>query len=108
MSSKITYLTQENFESEALKSELPVLVDFYADWCGPCQMLSPVLENLATKYDGKAKICKLNIDEHKKIALQYQVMSIPTLLFIKDGEIKEKTVGALSESDISSKLDQML
>lgn len=108
MSSKIAYLTQENFETEALKSELPVLVDFYADWCGPCQMLSPILENLATKYDGKAKICKLNIDEHKKIALQYQVMSIPTLLFIKDGEIKEKAVGALSESDLSSKLDQML
>ena len=89
MSANTIYLTADNFEEEVLKSPVPVLVDFYADWCGPCQALGPVIDALADKYQGKAKICKLNIDEHRKVALSYKVMSIPTLFFFKDGKLRE-------------------
>lgn len=101
---KIVYLTNDDFEQEAMKSELPVIVDFYADWCGPCKMIGPVLADLAAKYEGKAKICKINIDEERKLAIAHKVMSIPTLFFIKDGEIKERVTGALSPNDLEDKL----
>ncbi len=108
MSEHITYLTAETYESEALRSELPVLIDFYADWCGPCQALLPVIDLVAEKYAGKVKVCKINIDDQKKLAISNQVMSIPTLFFIKDGEIKERVTGALAQPALEEKLDAML
>lgn len=108
MSENIKYLTVDNFDEEVLKASQPVLVDFYADWCGPCQALGPVIDNLADKYAGKIKIAKLNIDEHRKVALTYRVMSIPTLFFFKDGEIVERITGALPQAALEQKLDALL
>ncbi|HHX13987.1 MAG TPA: thioredoxin [Clostridiales bacterium] len=102
------YLTVDNFDEEVLKASQPVLVDFYADWCGPCQALGPIIDNLADKYAGKIKIAKLNIDEHRKVALTYRVMSIPTLFFFKDGEIVERITGALPQAALEQKLDALL
>lgn len=104
----IIYLTDENYESEAMQSDIPVLVDFYADWCGPCKMVGPILEDMATKYAGKAKICKINIDEQRKLAIANKVMSIPTLFFIKDGEVNERVSGALPQSVLEEKLDALI
>ena len=104
----IIYLTDENYEDEAMKSELPVLVDFYAEWCGPCKMVGPSIEDMAAKYAGKAKICKINIDEQRKLAITNKVMSIPTLFFIKDGEIKERISGALPQAALEEKLDALI
>lgn len=107
MSTNIIYLTVDTFEEEVLKSPVPVLVDFYADWCGPCQALAPLMDVLADKYEGKAKVCKLNIDEQRKLALSYKVMSIPTLFFIKDGEIQERITGALPQPALEEKLEAL-
>lgn len=85
--------TAENFETEVLQSEVPVLVDFYADWCGPCQMMAPMVEELAKKYDGKAKVGKINVDEQPELASKYRVMSIPTFIVFKNGEAAEVAVG---------------
>lgn len=84
--------TTANFEEEVLKSEIPVLVDFYADWCGPCQMMAPVIGQLAGEYEGKVKIGKLNVDENPDIAVQYKVMSIPTMIIFRNGEVFSKEV----------------
>lgn len=108
MSNNVLYLTEETFETEALKSEIPVLVDFYADWCGPCKMVAPIMDDMAEKYAGKAKICKINIDEQRKLAIANKVMSIPTLFFIKDGEVKERITGALPQSQLEEKLQSLL
>lgn len=107
MSKNTVHLTADNFDGEVIKSSVPVLVDFYADWCGPCQALGPVIDNLADKYQGKAKICKINIDEHRKIALTYKVMSIPTMFLFKDGEIKERITGGLPASVLEEKIDAL-
>jgi thioredoxin len=104
----IIYLTDENYESEAMGSDIPVLIDFYADWCGPCKMVGPIIEDIATKYEGKAKICKINIDEQRKLAITNKVMSIPTMFFIKNGEIKERISGALPQSVLEEKLEALL
>ena len=104
----IIYVTEETYESEVIISEVPVLVDFYADWCGPCQMVGPILETLAAKYEDKAKIVKINIDEQRKLAIANKVMSIPTMLFIKDGEIKERFSGALPQSVLEEKLGALI
>ncbi|MGI6731530.1 MAG: thioredoxin [Anaerovoracaceae bacterium] len=103
----IVYLTEENYNAEAMESDLPVLVDFYAEWCGPCKMIGPVLEDMAQKYAGKAKICKINIDEQRKLAIANKVMSIPTILFIKDGEIKDRITGALPQAELEEKLEAL-
>jgi thioredoxin 1 len=95
-----TRVSDRTFEEEVLKSELPVLVDFWATWCAPCQMVVPSLEYLAQNYKDKIKIRKLNVDENPKITSRYRVMSIPTLLFFKDGELKETIVGALPREKI--------
>ena len=86
-------ITNENFEDEVLKSELPVLLDFWADWCGPCKMMSPVVDALAEELDGKVKVGKVNVDEQSALALKYQIMSIPTLVVMKDGIFKGKAIG---------------
>ena len=85
--------TDENFEEEVLKSDLPVLVDFYAEWCGPCKMLAPIIDEIETEYEGKWKIGKVNIDESPKISAKYGVQSIPTLKFFKKGELVDQLVG---------------
>ena len=100
--------TAENFEKEVLQSELPVLVDFYADWCGPCKMMAPIVEGLAQGYDGKVKVGKLNIDDEMEIAQQYRVMSIPTFILFKDGKAVETSVGAMSKDELESKLQKVL
>lgn len=100
--------TDENFEKEVLQSELPVLVDFFADWCGPCKMMAPIIEKLAEKYEGKMKIGKINVDENPNMAAQYRVMSIPTLLFFKGGEKIEMMMGAMSEMDLGIVIERIL
>ena len=95
----IIKLTKDNFEQEVLKSEKPVLVDFYADWCGPCQMLSPIVDEVAEERDD-IKVGKINVDEQMALAQKYGVMTIPTLLVIKNGEIANKQIGALSQRGV--------
>lgn len=98
--------TDENFETEVLNSEKPVLVDFYADWCGPCKMLAPVIEEIAKEYDGKVKVGKLNVDQSPATASKYRVMSIPTLLFVKDGQVVDTIVGSVPKAHIVEKLNK--
>lgn len=100
--------TDENFEEEVLKSDVPVIVDFYADWCGPCKMMSPVIDELAEDYEGKAKIGKVNTDENRETASKYSVMSIPTIIFIKDGEVADQIVGAVPKTLLEQKLENLL
>ena len=100
--------TDQNFEEEVLKSELPVLVDFYADWCGPCKMMAPVIENLAVEYAGRINVGKLNVDTSQASAVRYRVMSIPTMILFVNGEVKETVVGAVSAKELVQKLDKVL
>ena len=102
----IVTLTEDIFETEALKSSSPVLVDFWAEWCGPCKMIAPVLDELATEYQGKVKIGKVNVDEHQNLAAQFKVTAIPTLLLIKNGQVAEQMVGAKSKRDLKASLDR--
>lgn len=101
------HFTDENFNTEALSCELPVLVDFYADWCGPCKMLAPIIEDLAPAYEGKVKIGKLNVDNAPVTAEKYGIMSIPTLLFIKNGEVVNKIVGLVSKAALEEALNNL-
>lgn len=97
--------TDANFQKEVLESGVPVLVDFYADWCGPCKMMAPVIEELAGEYEGTFKVGKLNVDEQPSTAQKYRVMSIPTMLVIKNGEPVETIVGAVPKSSLVEKLE---
>ena len=100
--------TSENFDNEALKSDKPVLVDFFADWCGPCKMMAPVVEALASEYEGKAVVGKLNVDDASDIAGRYGVMSIPTVIFFKNGEEIKRQVGLLPPAAFTSILEENL
>ena len=101
-------INDNTFNKEVLKSNLPVVVDFWADWCGPCRMMAPVMEKMAVQYHGKFKFCKINVDANPGMASQYQAMSIPLLLFFSNGQVIDRSVGATPESQLKAKLDTLL
>lgn len=105
MSDKILYTTDDSFESDVLQSEKPVLLDFWAEWCGPCKMIAPVLDEIAEEYDGKITVAKLNIDENPDTPPKYGVRGIPTLMLIKNGNIEATKVGAVSKSQLTAFID---
>ncbi|TCT16479.1 thioredoxin [Bibersteinia trehalosi] len=100
--SQIIYSNDADFSKEVLQSELPVLVDFYADWCPPCQMIAPSLDALAEEFAGKAKIVKINVDQNQSLAMKYDVRSIPTLITFKKGEMQQRSAGAMPKSQLAS------
>ena len=101
-------LTDDNFSEEVLHSNLPVLVDFWAAWCGPCRMVAPIVEELATEYDGKVKVAKLDVDAAQKTAMEFGIRSIPTLLLFKEGKVSDQVIGAIPKEQIAEKLDAAL
>ena len=101
-------ITNENFDEIVLRSDKPVLVDFWAEWCGPCQMLGPVMENLAAQYEGKALVAKVNVDEEPELARRFGVMSIPTVVFLKEGREFDRKVGAFPPAAYQEVLDKSL
>ena len=105
MSEGITHLTDDSFETEVLKADGPVLVDYWAEWCGPCKMITPVLEEIAKEYAGKIKITKLNIDENPATPPKYGIRGIPTLMLFKNGNVEATKVGAVSKSQLSAFID---
>ena len=104
----VQVFTTENFDSEVLKSDIPVLVDFYADWCGPCKMMAPVVEKIDAEYGGKVKVGKINVDENPEIAGNYGVMTIPTIIVIKGGQVVEKTIGVQPKKALTNAIDKAL
>jgi len=101
-------LTESNFEEKVIKSDVPVVVDLWAEWCGPCKMLTPIMEEMSTEYEGKALITKVDVDNNPGIAAKYGVRNIPTVLFFKGGEIVDKQVGAVPKEKLTEKLDSLL
>jgi len=103
-------LTEENFDAEVLQADIPVAVDFWAPWCGPCSMAAPIIKKVAEEYEGKAKICKLNVDVGQNIAGKYGIMNIPTIAIFVDGEVKDKVIGVVPnfESLLKEKIDKLL
>jgi thioredoxin 1 len=104
----IVTLTQANFASEVLQSPVPVLVDFWAEWCGPCKMIAPVLNELADEYDGRVKIGKVNIDDEQSLAAEYGVRAIPTLLLFHQGQVADQIVGLRSKRDLKASFDRVM
>ncbi|MEN8728741.1 MAG: thioredoxin TrxA [Desulfuromonadales bacterium] len=105
MSDTIVYLTDDSFQNEVLESTEPVLVDYWAEWCGPCKMIAPILTEIATEYQGKIKVAKLNIDENPQTPPKYGIRGIPTLMLFKDGNVEATKVGALSKSQLTAFID---
>ena len=105
---ELVTITDDNFENEVIKSDKPVLIDFWAVWCGPCRMIAPIVEELATEYDGKVKIGKLDVDSNQQTSIKFGVRSIPTILIFKDGQIKETIIGAVPKKNIVEKLDAVI
>ena len=101
-------ITDANFEEIVLNAKVPVLVDFWAEWCGPCRMIGPVIEEMSTEYEGKAIIGKVNVDENPGVSAKFGVRNIPTILFVKNGEIADKSVGAVPKAQLTAKLDAIL
>jgi thioredoxin 1 len=105
MSDQITHVTDETFEPQVLKSDLPVLVDYWAEWCGPCKAIAPILDEVAREYGGKLKIAKLNVDDNTEVPRKYNIRGIPTLMLFKNGNMEAMKVGALSKSQLTAFLD---
>ena len=97
-------ITRENFENEVMKSNIPVLIDFWAPWCGPCRMMGPIIEQLAEEYEGKAKVGKVNVDEEAELSQAFGVMSIPTIVLVKDGKVVKQAVGARPKAEVEAML----
>ena len=108
MSEHIIYVTDDNFEDEVLNSSDPVLVDYWAEWCGPCKMISPILDEIASEYTGKIKVAKLNIDDNPQTPPKYGIRGIPTLMLFKNGNVEATKVGALSKSQLTAFIDSNL
>ncbi|MFZ0106662.1 MAG: thioredoxin TrxA [Thiobacillus sp.] len=105
MSEHVHYISDDSFEQEVLQAGVPVLVDYWADWCGPCKMISPILDEVAKEYAGKLKVCKLNIDENQGTPPKYGIRGIPTLMIFKNGNVEATKVGALSKSQLTAFVD---
>lgn len=108
MSQKIVYLSDDTFEKEVLQSDKPVMVDFWASWCGPCLALTPIIDELAEEYGDKIKICKLNVDENQKTAMEYGIRGIPTILFFKNGKVVEQSVGLVPKDYLENLIKKVL
>ena len=108
MSDNIVYLTDDTFETEVVNAEKPVLVDYWADWCGPCKMIAPILDEIASEYDGKLKVAKLNIDENPVTPPKFGIRGIPTLMIFKGGNVEATKVGAVSKSQLTAFIDSNL
>ena len=106
--SDLLQVTDANFEEEVLKSELPVLIDFWAPWCGPCRMIGPIVEELAGDYAGKVKVAKMNVDENQNTPTKYSIRGIPTVILFKNGELAEQVVGAVPKTQLVTKIESVL
>ncbi len=108
MSPNLIELTDADFDETINNSDEPVLVDFWASWCGPCKMIAPIIEEIAEQYAGKAKICKVNTDDHREAAIEYGISSIPTIILFNKGKIEKKWVGLTSKKDLTAEIDQLI
>jgi thioredoxin 1 len=108
MSDKVAAFTDSTWEQDVLKSDKPVLIDFWAEWCAPCRMMAPTIDALASEYEGKAKVGKLNVDENARVSERYQIRGIPTVLIIKNGQVAEQVVGVTSKDNLSRLIDKHL
>ncbi len=108
MAGNVVELTDADFDDVIHKSEVPVLVDFWAPWCGPCRMMAPIIEEFAKDYTGKAKVCKLNTDEARDSAMEFGISAIPTIILFKDGQVQKKWVGLTSKRDLAAAIDELL
>ena len=108
MAENVTELTDATFDETVSSSDVPVLVDFWAPWCGPCKMIAPIVEEIAAEYGEKAKICKVNTDDHREAAVEYAINAIPTVILFNNGQIEKKWVGLTTKKDITAEIDQLI
>ena len=108
MSPNLIELTDADFDETVNNSDEPVLVDFWASWCGPCKMIAPIIEEIAEQYAGKVRVCKVNTDEHREAAIEYGISSIPTIILFNKGQVEKKWVGLTSKKDITAEIDQLI